>query len=251
LEHYVAGVVESEGGIKQSLEFLKLQAIISRTYAICNSLKHLKTDGYNYCDNVHCQVYRGRCSNSMIMMATSQTSGDVIIDKNNRPISAAFHSNCGGQTINSEDVWSIVTTYLKSVKDTFCIKQSQAKWEMKIASKEWLDYLSKKFAYPVTDSTMKAKATTFVQTTRKVNFCDKPLIPLKTLRLDWKMKSAFFSVENKGDSLLIKGKGYGHGVGLCQEGSMRMVDLGWTYKDIIKFYYYGVTIVNISDLKAP
>jgi len=250
LEHYVAGVVESEGGIKKNLEFLKLQAIISRTYAISNMRKHVKGDGYNFCDNVHCQLYKGRCVNSMIMMATSQTAGDIIIDKSNKPISAAFHSNCGGETANSEDVWSITTTYLKTVKDTFCLKQSQAKWEMKIATKAWLDYLSSKFNFPVSDSDMVKKAKTFTQTSRKVNFDDNPNIPLKNIRTDWKMKSSFFSIEDHGDTLLFKGKGFGHGVGLCQEGAMRMVDLGWTFKEIIKFYYKGVSIINISELKT-
>lgn len=250
LEHYVAGVVESEGGIKKNLEFLKLQAIISRTYAISNLKKHVKPDGYNFCDNVHCQLYRGRCINSMIMMATSQTSGDIIIDKSNKPISAAFHSNCGGQTVNSEDVWSIVTTYLKSVKDTFCLKQSQAVWEKKVLKKEWLEYLSEKFNYPVTDSAMIIKATTFTQLVRKINFDNNPNIPLKTIRNDWKLKSTFFSLESKGDTLIIKGRGFGHGVGLCQEGAMRMVDLGWTFKEIIKYYYKDVSIINIAELKT-
>jgi len=250
LEHYVAGVVESEGGIKKNLEFLKLQAIISRTYAISNLKKHVKPDGYNFCDNVHCQLYRGRCTNSMIMMATSQTTGDIIIDKSNKPISAAFYSNCGGQTVNSEDVWTITTTYLKSVKDTFCLKQPHAVWNKKILKKEWLEYLDSKFNYPVTDSAMILKATTFSQVVRKINFDDNPNIPLKTIRSDWKLKSTFFSIENQGDTLLFEGRGFGHGVGLCQEGAMRMVDLGWTFKEIIKYYYKEVTIINVTELKT-
>ncbi|MFA5782269.1 MAG: SpoIID/LytB domain-containing protein [Bacteroidales bacterium] len=250
LEHYVAGVVESEGGIKKNLEFLKVQAIISRTYAISNLRKHIKEDGYNFCDNVHCQLYKGRCINSLIMMATSQTAGDIIIDKSNKPISAAFFSNCGGQTVNSEDVWSIATTYLKSVKDTFCLNQSQAKWVKKIATKVWLDYLSSKFMYPVTDSAMALEATTFTQISRKINFDDNPNIPLKTIRNDWKLKSTFFSIQNIGDTLIFNGRGYGHGVGLCQEGAMHMVDIGWTLKKIINYYYTDVTIINISELKS-
>jgi stage II sporulation protein D len=249
LEHYVAGVVESEGDVKKNLEFLKVQAIISRTYAISNLRKHLKDDGYNFCDDVHCQVYRGRSTNSLIMMAISQTTGMIIIDNTNKPISAAFHSNCGGETANSEDVWSVSTTYLKAVKDTFCLHQSQAKWEKKIPTKEWLNYLSTKFNFPVTDSIMCKKAKTFSQANRKIFFDDNPNIPLKTVRTDWKMKSAFFSIEDHGDTLLFKGRGYGHGVGLCQEGAIHMVDLGWTYKNIIKYYYKGVSFINISELK--
>lgn len=250
MEHYVAGVVESEGGIKKNLEFLKLQAIISRTYAISNLRKHIKVDGYNFCDNTHCQLYRGRCINSLIMMAVSQTAGDIIIDNSNKPISAAFHSNCGGQTANSEDVWSIETTYLKSVKDSFCLKQSQSRWKIKITKKAWLHYLSSKFNYPVDDSSMVIKAISYKQPSRKVNFDDNPNIPLKTIRNDWKLKSAYFNIEDHGDTLYFNGKGFGHGVGLCQEGAMHMVDLGWTFKEIIKYYYTDVSIINISELKT-
>ncbi|HNW98935.1 MAG TPA: SpoIID/LytB domain-containing protein [Bacteroidales bacterium] len=249
IEHYIAGVVESEGGIKKNLEYLKLQAIISRTYAISNIRKHLKESGFNLCDNVHCQLYKGRCTNSMIMMAVSQTAGDIIIDKTNKPISASFHSNCGGETVNSEDIWSIATSYLRSIKDTFCLKQTQAHWEKNIPTKEWLEYLAKKFSYPISDSSMVLKAKTFSQKERKINFNDNPNIPLKTIRTDWKLRSTYFSIEDKGDTLVFKGRGYGHGVGLCQEGAMHMVDLGWTFKNIIKYYYKDVSLVNISDLK--
>ncbi|MGD0711215.1 MAG: SpoIID/LytB domain-containing protein [Bacteroidales bacterium] len=249
LEHYVAGVVESEGDVKKNLEFLKVQAIISRTYAISNLRKHIKDEGYNFCDDVHCQVYRGRSTNSMIMMAISQTTGMIIIDITNKPISAAFHSNCGGETANSEDVWSVSTTYLKSVNDTFCLHQSQARWEKKIPTKDWLNYLSSKYNFPVSDSAMRIKAITFSQPHRKMFFDDNPNIPMKTVRSDWKLKSAFFSIEDHGDTLLFRGRGYGHGVGLCQEGAIHMVDLGWTYKDIIKYYYKGVSFINITELK--
>lgn len=250
LEHYVAGIVESEGGVKKNLEFLKVQAIISRTYAISNLRKHLKDDGYNFCDNTHCQLYRGRCTNSMIMLATSQTAGDVIIDQTSKPISAAFFSNCGGETMNSEDVWSISTTYLKSIKDTFCLKQSQATWTKKIVREEWIDYLSKKFSINKEDSLLVKKACSFIQNDRHVYLNDDPNIPLKTIRNDWKLKSTFFSIEDSGDTLVFRGRGYGHGVGLCQEGAMHMVDLGWTFKSIIKYYYTDVSIINISELKS-
>jgi stage II sporulation protein D len=249
LEHYVAGVVESEGGIKKNLEFLKLQAIISRTYALSNIRKHMKEDDYNLCDKVHCQLYNGRCVSSMIMMATSQTSGVIIVDDMKRPISAAFHANCGGQTCNSEDVWTLPTTYLRTVKDTFCLRQKHAKWTVGIKKDEWLQYLADKFKYPVSDSVMVYKACNFTQSSRKYFLDDKKTIPLKDVRSDWKLKSAFFSITEKSDSLYFEGRGFGHGVGLCQEGAMNMVDFGWTYKDIIDFFYKDVQILNVYELK--
>ena len=61
------------------------------------------------------------------------------------------------------------------------------------------------------------------------------------------LRSAFFSVVPEGDSLLFKGRGYGHGVGLCQEGAMAMADIGFNYQQIIKFYYFGVFVSNIKN----
>ncbi len=65
---------------------------------------------------------------------------------------------------------------------------------------------------------------------------------LRTIRTDLNLRSAFFSVVPEGDTIKLKGRGYGHGVGLCQEGAMAMAAKGSDYKQIIDFYYVGVII---------
>ena len=247
LEHYVAGVVQSEsGGSNDNIEYFFVQAIISRTYALVNYLKH-KEEGFNLCDGVHCQYYLGRCRNADIARAVARTGGDVIVDKDNRMISAAFHSNCGGQTVNSEDIWSIPTSYLKSIPDTFCLHESNASWEYKMSQKEWLNFLKTKYNYPVNDTVMLRKALLFNQPERLVNFSGN--IPLKYLRYDLKIRSTFFSIHPQGDSIVFQGRGYGHGVGLCQQGAINMVKLGYGYKDVIRHYYTDVRIIHYSELK--
>ncbi|NVN95283.1 MAG: SpoIID/LytB domain-containing protein [Bacteroidetes bacterium] len=247
IEHYVAGVVQSEIlGSCDSLEFFKIQAIISRTYAINNMMKHYK-EGFNLCDDVHCQVYKSRCNNFQILMATTLTAGDVIVDKNKRMISAAFCSNSGGETINSEELWSIPTTYLKAVVDTFSNGMRNSSWEKKMPAREWLNYLKDTYNYPVGDTLMHRKAFDFDQSTRKIYFHDS--IPLKNIRKDLELKSAFFSVKKDGDYVILKGKGYGHGVGLSQEGAIKMVRYRFTANQIIKFYYKDVDIVNYEVIK--
>ncbi|MCX6230243.1 MAG: SpoIID/LytB domain-containing protein [Bacteroidetes bacterium] len=247
IEHYVAGVVQSEIlGSCDSLEFFKIQAIISRTYAINNMMKHYK-EGYNLCDDVHCQVYKSRCNNYQILMATTLTTGDVIVDKTKRMISAAFCSNSGGETINSEELWSISTTYLKAVVDTFSNGMRNSSWEKKMPVREWLNYLKTTYKYPVEDTAMRHKALNFEQTTRKMYFPDS--IPLKSIRKDMDFKSTFFSVKKEGDNVIIKGKGYGHGVGLSQEGAIKMVRYKYKASQILKFYYKDVDIINYEEIK--
>ena len=246
IENYTAGVVQSEAlGSSKDLQFFFVQAITCRTYALVNYLKH-SDEGFNLCDDVHCQYYSSRCHHSDITRATARTSGEVIIDEDHRMISAAFHSNCGGQTINSENVWTIETTYLKSVKDTFCIYARNAHWEYAMKKEAWLQFLKQHYDYPIEDSKMQKAACNYTQNERKVYFENG--VPLKKIRQDLRLRSTFFSIQLKNDSVLFHGKGYGHGVGLCQQGAIRMANLGINYKSIISFYYHNTSIIHYSEL---
>jgi stage II sporulation protein D len=242
LEHYVAGVVESEGGgsVKET-EFYEVQAICCRTYALNNAKKHAK-EGYHLCDATHCQQYLGRCHNAEIQQAVYQTAGDVIVDKDQRMISAAFHANSGGETANSEDVWKIAAPYLRSVTDTFSLKMPGASWEKSMPAEEWLKYLSSRFNYNITDPAKKEAVLNFTQEHRKVYLTDS--IRLTTIRNDLGLKSAYFTIKHRGEDVVFYGKGYGHGVGLSQQGAIRMAQLGYTYRDIIKYYFKGTDIMS-------
>ncbi|MBA3901507.1 MAG: hypothetical protein H0X62_15105, partial [Bacteroidetes bacterium] len=102
IDYYVAGVVEAENGIKQNFEYYKMKSIICRTYALSNLRRH-EAEGYSLCDQVHCQVYKAKNRmNDEIIMAAKASTSMVIVDSELRLITAAFHSNCGGQTLNSE-----------------------------------------------------------------------------------------------------------------------------------------------------
>ncbi len=246
LERYVAGVVKSEVyGSSNNIDFFEIQAVITRTYALNNIMKHYK-EGFNLCDGVHCQVYHGRCTIDKILQATEKCKGKVIIDKDSEMISAAFHSNSGGQTVNSEDVWTIPTSYLKSTIDTFSINKRNSTWQVELSVNEWLEYLSQRHNYPVYDSLKALTALNFQQNQRKVYFYEN--IPLKLIRRDFNLKSTFFSITTIDNIVYLDGKGYGHGVGLSQEGAAYMVELGYSSIDIIKFYYKDVSIVDCKNL---
>jgi stage II sporulation protein D len=249
LEKYIAGVVESESGTRTSLEYYKLQSILCRTYLLANLNRHI-AEGFEVCDDVHCQAYLSRNSEADVSVAVTATKGLVVVDNDLNLITAAFHSNCGGQTCNSQDVWAMSTSYLKSVKDTFCIRQPHAKWQRIIPLEDWKSYLHLKHRYPVDDSTKLAGATSFSQPySRSIYFMDKDLrIPLKVIRADFQLKSTYFSVEQKGDSVYFIGRGYGHGVGLCQEGAMKQASMKRSYKDILSFYYKDVHLVDLTAL---
>ena len=68
-------------------------------------------------------------------------------------------------------------------------------------------------------------------------------MPFRDLREYFKLKSAWFDVRVVGDNVQLEGRGYGHGIGLCQEGAMRMAVEGKTVEEIVAFYLSGVRVV--------
>lgn len=248
LDDYIAGVVQAESGKRSFQEFYKVQAILARTFALTNLQKHA-AQNFNLCDHTHCQVYFGKTTELDILKAVNDTKGKVVVDDNLNLIDAAFHSNSGGQTANSEDVWGSKLSYLRSVNDTFSTKMPNAKWERKMAKDDWLSYLQLKHNFPIHIPEARDLALSFKQEDRKTFIEYQDLkVPLKNIRMDLQLKSTFFSVVEQGDSIVFKGKGFGHGVGMCQEGAMRMAKLGYKYPDVIKFYYQKTQLIDLSTL---
>ena len=245
-EKYIAGVVESEGGAKAGIEYYKAQAILCRTYAAKFYKRHLP-NGYNLCDAVHCQAYVGRCRySSEIMEAISTTQGLVLVDENKKLIEATFFANSGGETCNSEDVWSKNIPYLRGKPDPYSVGKNGYEWCKTIPKQDWGNYLLKN-GYPVSDSS----DFSFEQDSRKkylATECNDSIIPLAMIRSDWKLRSTFFCIDSRENEVVIYGKGFGHGVGMSQEGAMEMARQGFNYKDILNFYYTKVSLMNISNL---
>lgn len=238
-ETYIAGVVQSEIYGTQS-DIFRIQAIISRTWALRNMRKHA-SEGYNFCDYVHCQAYQNRCIRPDIMMGTIMSSGETLVDATGALIETPFHSNSGGQTCNSEDVWKAALPYLRSVQDTFSYRMRQSDWVKSITVDRWLNYFARKHKIDINDSANREELLHFTQETRKVRLLD---VPLTRIRSDFQLKSTFFSVsvDSTSGSVILHGHGYGHGVGLSQEGTIRMVGLGYSYDSILCHYYTGAVL---------
>jgi stage II sporulation protein D len=67
---------------------------------------------------------------------------------------------------------------------------------------------------------------------------------MSEIRRDFQLKSSFFYVTQEKDGILIHGHGYGHGLGLCQEGAMEMARVGYTYVDILMFYFHNLFLTQ-------
>ncbi|MFN5208233.1 MAG: SpoIID/LytB domain-containing protein [Bacteroidota bacterium] len=247
LEAYLPGVVEAEAGMMMPNEFYKVQAILCRTYALGHLRRH-ETEGFNLCDKEHCQVYKGvPAGNEDVKKAVESTEGLVVTSEKMELITAAFHSNCGGQTCDPKDVWNSESDGLKSITDSFCLESKNAKWTKEISKEKWLNYLMLKTSVSDTSALLNLFANGEKKRLQFI-FGEKKKIPLKEIRSDMNLKSAFFTTRLDGEKITLSGRGFGHGIGLCQEGAISMAKKGYTAFEIIHFYYHHVAILPMDKL---
>jgi stage II sporulation protein D len=244
MDTYVSRVVQSEVGNSAHVEYYKIQGIICRTYAVGNRGRHKEQD-FDLCDHQHCQVYGGSIEPSeTIAKATAATSGIVMADTVYRPILAAFHANCGGQTANSEDVWAERKSYLRSVTDTFCLDQRSATWAERVP----LEKLRNQFAADAEALLVDGFEMKHAQRPVTVTI-GKERVRMSDLRRDLRLRSAYFDLKVEQAEVVLTGKGFGHGVGLCQQGAMQMAQKGHAYSEILGHYFTGVALINMSSIR--
>jgi stage II sporulation protein D len=246
IEDYVKDVVMAEVGSNWDMEALKAQAVISRTYAVYH--KRMNGDSiYHIVSSVLHQVYKGNNPDVRVAYAVAETTGEILTF-DNRPIEAFYHSTSGGKTENPEDVFGKSYPYLKSVESN-CEISPYSAWEKRIEITEIEKALNlsgiKEISIKSYTSTKRVKQLNIINNSGIIT------INATDLRkaLCWsRLPSTNFSVRRDGDSMIFKGKGYGHGVGLCQWGALQMAREEKNYKKILSFFYPGTIIQTIIQL---
>lgn len=248
-EKYLYGVLPAEVSPKWHKEVLKSQAVAARSFALYNKLKTKNL--YDLSDCVFSQVYSGYSSETKeTNNAIDETAGEILVF-NNEVIQAFFHANSGGKTEAAEDVWGGKLEYLKSIDDPYSIDQKNYKWSFAISFKELTAKLIKNNI--VTDNIYDIKILNRTKSGRieKIKiYTFKENVEIKGnnfrnyIGVD-KIKSTNFSLQIKSDKVYFDGFGYGHGVGMSQEGAKKMAETGKNYRDILYFYYRGTNIKKI------
>ncbi|MDX6769576.1 MAG: SpoIID/LytB domain-containing protein, partial [Elusimicrobiota bacterium] len=120
MEDYTHGVVSAEMPNRSPLEALKAQAIMARTHVYYLKLVHRfrhKKEGYDICDEQHCQVYAGVRAETERTRAVVEATRGLVATYNGRPAQVIYSSHCGGHTQSGKEVgWGDVP-YWKAVSD--------------------------------------------------------------------------------------------------------------------------------------
>lgn len=244
---YLAGVLRGETGKDKAPAFYEAMAIMARTYACYYGKRH-KADGFDLCDQTHCQVYKGFYNYKPWFDAAEATRNLVMKDSEGRCAEAVFHANCGGETALASSVWKNDIKGCERVLDPFCLQSKGAVWEKRIEKAEFMrkaelnenqwqelkmqsDSISL-YCYP--DG---SRPSTIYFGGIKVN-------PVR-LREKFGLRSAWFDMEIQDEAVYLTGRGFGHGVGLCQEGAMEMGRYGCGAEEILNHYFKGIEIVPL------
>lgn len=263
IEDYLKGVVPCEiGKISPNLiEAAKAQAVAARTYAYAHYNQYQEL-GFDLHSTIQDQVYAGiNVEDELINSAIKETKGAILVYQN-RPVEAKYHSTCGGKTADFTDAWpGIGPPYLKSVDCPYCIASPHYQWQKVSSKKEFfinlrarltklgISFLEKEFIKGF-ELKRNVKSNRVIEITiiTTENEYSIETYNIRTLLGDAHdpgglLKANYFDLQVDGDSIIIEGKGWGHGVGMCQFGAIEMARQGKNYKQILLHYYPGTKIV--------
>lgn len=253
LEDYVLGVMRAEGTTEDQPEALKALAIAIRTFALKNIGRHAK-DGYDFCSTTHCQRFVQGGASAALITAVRSTAGQVLTDDRGQLIDSYFGASCGGETANIGALWGVTpSSYLRGVRDEYCDAGPHAQWIDTISRADLLRALRSDTRTDVGDRLDQIVVSKRDETGR-AEFISLDGEQHKTVRgwdfkiivgrvLGWNvLKSSRFEIARSGSNFIFRGSGFGHGLGLCQEGAHVMAARGASYQKILEKYFPGVRL---------
>ncbi len=258
LEDYIASVVGSEMNFT-TIEALKAQAVVSRTYALW-SIQNSPFINYDLKDFEANQVYTGVISAKPWYEDAAMATKGEILTWSGRLILSTYSSTCGGQTSHNEDVWSGNSLpYLRSVTDKeMCSISPHYRWEFEIDKKELNDLLNNRYGFTYIDVDLKKDYAGRITTITFLNNSEQELefsgnefrLLINRNYTPLSIRSTWFGWSENDDSVLINGRGLGHGVGMCQWGAKGFAQNGWNYKEILAFYFSGTNVVDFNKIES-
>lgn len=267
LEEYVRGVLPSEMPANWPLEALKAQAVAARTYALYRrNIRERAKAPYHLESTVMDQVFltpleQDRMSPRRVNVerAIRETKGIVLRDPMKRPFATFFHADCGGQTEAAHKIWGGDESLGTAVDDA-CPMNPMARWSARLSVSEVSERLR-----AVTGMAHWLAVYDIEETERSESG------RIDKLRVKWsdgqeshlsghqfrmavgfdKVRSTNFRISKTNEVYDLSGKGYGHGVGMCQWGARHLAMSGKGFKDILRHYYPKAGLAGGSAPSEP
>lgn len=266
IDEYLYGVVASEMPASFEIEALKAQAVVARTYTIYQIINNAnKHENVDICDNYACcqawiskderfakwEPSEAESNWQKILDAVNSTSGKIITYEG-KPINAFFHSNSGGITESSLNIWGgIDYPYLKSVETVGESGYTQYSSEVKLTKEELQNKMKEKYEDFSIDYSQENCISILEYTTsnrvKTIKIGNKEIAGTEA-RTIFALKSTNFTFTINEENIIFSVIGYGHGVGMSQTGADALAKAGSNYEEIIKHFYTGVEIVETNSV---
>lgn len=256
-EFYIISVLAKEIDIASPAEALKAQAVCIYTFLL-RARAQSESREYDITDDpAHHQSFLTEAAlkkfwgeqykaNYQKLAGIVQAVDGIYLDYAGEPALAAYHSSNAGLTESAESYWGEAYPYLQpveSIGDALCADYKQAVAFTPAQLKKALATLKdKKFRFAESPSDWLGSADYTPSHTVKSLTVGGTALSGRELRQACKLKSSFFTVTYKGGKFIFTVSGYGHGVGMSQEGAKYMAALGFSYREILLHYYNGVAI---------
>lgn len=274
MENYLLSVISSEMKSSSSLELLKAHAVISRSWLLAR-MEERKSGGaaphreFDVCADDHCQRYQGltMAVGESVRQAIDQTWGQVLRYRG-ALCDTRYSKCCGGRTELYSTCWEDKDfPYLQSVEDRFCdcehseilpqvlndydmrtmdfhdwtVKYSREELSTLVHRRTGVDYGEILSLEPVERGPSGRIKYLRINGTKHSAVIGKELAIRRALS-ETHLKSSAFEVTADGDFFVLRGRGWGHGVGLCQIGAAVMASEGYDYRQILSHYYVGAEV---------
>ena len=253
-EEYIVGVLAGEMPIYFEKEAFKAQAVAARSYAL-KRLEYNKDNDYDVVDSIMNQVYLDSeylkdawgdeyiDNINKLREAVNETSMEYL-DYDGEVIDALFFSTSNGYTETASLVFNIDLPYLKSVKSSWDEKTSSVfRATSRMSLSEFYNRLGLEYSDNFNYQVLKRSDTNRILSLsiNGVEFSGQDVYNKLGIR------STDFTLEKDGNDIVINTIGYGHGVGMSQYGAEGMAEEGYSYKDILSYYYNGTSIKKIKN----
>ncbi|PJZ24122.1 sporulation protein [Leptospira hartskeerlii] len=233
-------------------EYLIVASSMIRSYALANIGRHSK-EGHDLCDLTHCLQFSGKLKKENILLSPSKKI--LLQDRNGKILETFFHSTCGGNLSSPSVLWKNFKNpqYYRSGPDTYggevqCKNSPYISWETFISREELESSLEAKQITELEAKYSESRITSleYKDYSGKKNIQASEFLSKIGKKLGWnKTKSNDFKIETSARGFYFKGKGFGHGIGLCQYGAREMAFRGAKSEEILQFYFPGAELRQV------
>jgi len=265
VDDYIAQVLAGEGQPRAGDAAQQALAIAARTFAIANRNRH-RREGFDLCDTTHCQVVRAPTATTR--RAAQATSGRLLLHQG-QPAFVFYSASCGGRTERASEVWPGAADYSAEPSAHDDADASEPAWESDVRVQDMERAL--RAAGLRGDRVRDIRIVARNPSNRVSRVRIEGWTPAEMSGHEFRMavgrvagfaaiKSTAFEINRTGSGFHFRGRGFGHGVGLCVVGAGTRAARGSTADEILKFYYPGLTIgagspavltTNAPALPAP